>query len=70
MPNFVNVFLPLIHNFMNLFSTLVCLRSHPPPVSRFHVPQRIESVLIILYHMLNTVLTFNLSCVCVQTVRF
>ena len=32
--------------------------------------QRIESVLSILCHILGTVLTFNLSCVCVQVVRF
>ena len=32
--------------------------------------QRIESVLILLCHVLDIVLTFNLSCVFVQMVRF
>jgi len=36
----------------------------------FRVPQRIESGLIIFWHILDVFLTFNLSCVFVQAVRF
>jgi len=49
MPSFVNVFLPLIHNFMNLFFTLLCLRSHPPPVLRFHGPQECPNNLTLFF---------------------
>ena len=46
---------------------LVCTHMRTLP---FCIPQRIESVWIIFCHILDAVLTLNLSSVCVQTVRF